>query len=459
MIRKQTEYYGFNGSQQVVLLECTYSLHKEVANISMAAIFNRRLDFGLLKKALDIEAERNDSVRIRIKRKGFKRVQYFLPSFTFEEIPVVDFTGKTKEEQDAYFMKEASVPFRFTREDLIKVLFCRTFDGRDMLYVKVCHLIMDTYAFGLFFKDIFEIYQALETGGAMIPPMTSFEECLKKDLEYLGDPEKIAADEKFFREFLEAREEPFFAPMSGDDCEVWLKRKARGDHTMKLYINKNQTSQMSFGLPDKALEDLQKLCEEYKSSPANILITIAAVCLSKINHNEKNVRLLDLCNGRATALARGCGGSKVQSLPAHFTIEQGAAFAQLLEQYASTQALMYRHLGFPDPKYERLCHKVYHSSQIGNYYPLLFSYIPLFSPMDGVEIMMFSSGRFALPVYMGALHDLNTGRITLAYDYENAIMDASHVEVFENMVETMIGELAAKPMARIGDLLADRQRS
>jgi len=455
MTRKQTEYYGFNGSQQVVLLECTYSIHKEVANISMAAMVNKRLDFGLLQKALNLEAARNDSVRIRIKKQGLRKVQYFLPEFEFKDIPFLDFTGKTKEEQEAFFKKEASVPFRFTKEDLIKAIFCRTWDGRDMIYVKVCHLIMDTYAFGLFFKDVFEIYQALESGGEMLPPMNSFEECLKKDLEYLGDSERVAVDEKFFREYLEAREEPYFAPISGDDCKVWLKRKARGDHTMKLYINKNQTNQLSYALSDNTMADIQKLCEEYKNTPSNLLITAAAATLSKRNHNERNIRFLDLCNGRATALARGCGGSKVQSLPAHFTIDQDMTFAQLLEQYSSAQALLYRHLGYPDTKYERLCHNVYHSSQIGNYYSLLFSYIPLFAPMDGIEITMYSSGRFALPVYMGALHDLNTGRITLAYDYQRIIMNEGHVKTFEKMVETLLSELAANPAARIEDLLAD----
>jgi len=347
MIRNLTEY-GFNGSQQVVLLECTFSFHKEVANISMAAV-RRRFDFDLLKKALDLEAERNDCVRLRIARKGLRKVQYFLPSFTFGNIPVVDFTGKTQEEQNAFFMKEASVPIRFAKGEFMKVLFCRTFDGRDMLFVKVCHLFMDTYAIGLFFKNILDIYQALETGGEMPPPMTSFEQCLQKDLEYLGDPARMAADEKFFREYLEAREEPYFAPVSGDECPGWKKRRARGAHTNKMYLFNNRTDQLSFDLSDETLGHLQKLCEAYKSSPANILITLAAVGLSKRNHNERNVRLLDLCNGRATALARGCGGSKVQSLPAHFCIEQDSAFAGLVEKYASDQALLFRHLGYPIP--------------------------------------------------------------------------------------------------------------
>jgi hypothetical protein len=235
---------------------------------------------------------------------------------------------------------------------------------------------------------------------------------------------------------------------------VWKKRQARGLHTMKMYLFNNRTEQLSYDLSDKMLRIIQKLCEEYKSSPGNIMITAAAVALSKINHNEKSVRLLDLCNGRATALARGCGGSKVQSMAAHFSIDPNDAFADLLERYASDQTLMYRHLGYPDPKYEYMGHEVYHSSNMGNYYPLLFSYIPLFSPGKDAELMMFSSGRFALPVYMGVLHDTESGKIKIGYDYQKVIMNAGHVETYQKMVEEILRELSENPQARIGDLLA-----
>ncbi len=422
----------------------------------MAAV-QERLDFGLLHKALDMEAERNDSVRLRIRRKGFKKEQYFLPSFLFGEIPFVDFTGKTQAEQDAYFSKEASVPIRFARGESMKVIFGRAYNGQDMLYVKVCHLFMDTYAIGLFFKDLFDIYHALEKGEEMPPPLTSFEECLKKDLEYLGDSERVSADEQFFREYLNSHEEPYFAPVSGDDCKVWKKRQARGLHTMRMYLLNNRTAQLSYDLSDELVGMIQKLCEIYKSSPGNVMIAAAAVALSKINHNEKSVRLLDLCNGRATVLARGCGGSKVQSMAAHFSISQEEAFSGLVERYAAEQTLMYRHLGYPDPKYEYMGHEVYHSSRMGNYYPLLFSYIPLSPPGKDTELMMFSSGRFALPVYMGVLHDTESGKMKIGYDYQKVIMNAGHVQKYQKMFEEILRELSEDPQAKIGGLLTSKQ--
>jgi len=68
--------------------------------------------------------------------------------------------------------------------------------------------------------------------------------------------------------------------------------------------------------------------------------------------------------------------------------------------------------------------------------------------------MMFSSGRFALPVYMGALHDTQSGRIKIGYDYQRVIMKRSHVEAYQQMLEQMLAFLAENPQAKISDLPA-----
>ena len=111
MEKEEITYYELNPSQEVVKLQCTYSLFKRVINILTSASTEKELDFKLLEKAFNIAVERNDCTRIQfVKRKG-KLMQYFRKQVVFKDIPVLEF--KTKEEQDAFIEKESIKPIKY----------------------------------------------------------------------------------------------------------------------------------------------------------------------------------------------------------------------------------------------------------------------------------------------------------------------------------------------------------
>ena len=108
----QRTYYDICGSQALPLLQLRFSLHKECTQIIFYMIVNQKLDFELLKQAVNIEIERNDCLRIRFEKQDKKLKQYFLPEFRLENIQVLDFAGKTKQEQDAVLKKDAHTPLK-----------------------------------------------------------------------------------------------------------------------------------------------------------------------------------------------------------------------------------------------------------------------------------------------------------------------------------------------------------
>ena len=59
------KYYDLNPSQEVVKLQCKYTLFKRVINILTSATANKDIDTGLMKKALIETIKRNDCLRFR----------------------------------------------------------------------------------------------------------------------------------------------------------------------------------------------------------------------------------------------------------------------------------------------------------------------------------------------------------------------------------------------------------
>ena len=60
-------YYDLNPSQEVVKLQCKYTLFKRVINIVFSSSVDYELDFDLMQKAFNIVVQRNDCLRIRFK--------------------------------------------------------------------------------------------------------------------------------------------------------------------------------------------------------------------------------------------------------------------------------------------------------------------------------------------------------------------------------------------------------
>ena len=216
---KNEKLYELNPSQEVVKLQCKYSLFKRVVNITMSATSEEKLDFALMKEALNKVIERNDCLRLRFVKKDKKLMQYFLKSFVFDEVPYIEF--KTQEQQLSFIQKETAKPIKYLKNEVLKPYFCKTFDGKDMVLVKACHFILDMYGFNVFFNELFGVYNALKNKTELPEPPTSFEEVIKKDLTTKYNEKKVKSDAEYYKNFFKENEEPAYAGFDGRISSVF----------------------------------------------------------------------------------------------------------------------------------------------------------------------------------------------------------------------------------------------
>ena len=435
---KEIKYYDLNGSQDVVMLQCKYSIFKRIVNILSSMSTKKDIDFNLMKDAFNMIIDRNDSLRIRFAKKGKKLVQYFIDEYTFDDIPVYEF--KTESEQVAFINKLKKKPIKYMKGQVVEPYFIKTFDGKNMVFLKVCHLILDIYGINIIFRDLFAVYEALAEGKDLPEPPNSFEEVLQKDLSRKHNQERLEKNTEFFKEYFAGTEEPYYAGIHGPEQQLWKKQLAKGKRAMKMFFVHNDTHGYEHHISKETMDKVVEACKKLECSPANFMLYACCLTASRINNNISNMLPMLLYNCRGSALEKNCAGTKAQSMCSYTKIDYNKTFNENLAEFLPQHTKLYRRIGFSDQQMVSILHKAYGGSFMETYYSIAFSFIPYTKPED-LEFEMYSNEKCALPAYLALFYDLNKGDILMYYDVQTIITTGQDVEKFHQNFVSVLNQI------------------
>lgn len=444
---KERTLYDLIAAQDLVILQCKYTLFKRVVNITFSAKSDEKIDWDIMRKTIQEVIKRNDCLRLRFCKKDKKIMQYFVDEVENLNIKHVEF--KTQKQQENFIKKETSKPTQYMKGEVIKVFFCKSYDGKDMLLFKVCHLILDMYGINILLKDIFDVYTALKNGESLPPQPNSFEEIIKKDLLKKNNESLIAENKKFYQEYLEARERPYYAGVHGLDSK--LAKKEFDKHSVKMFFINCDTEGSMFSFSKELVDKIITFCEKTKTTPANLIFYACSLCQSKMNNNVENLLQLELCNCRATAYEKNTAGTKVQSVGCYININQEQTIDENLKQFKKNQFDFYKHIGISEMDFTRLVHNTYHDPFLRTYFALTFSFIPMKKP-KGVDFQIYSNGKCALPAYVAAMYDVDSKDISMVYDCQTKLTTREQVKNFHYNLENVLNQIVTNTNIKIKDL-------
>jgi len=443
------ELIDLNFAQNVPLLQCKYSLFKRVINILASMSTKEDIDFNLLDRAFNLVVERNDCLRISFHKDGKVWKQIFEKERRFDNIPHIEF--KTEEEQNQFISDVTKKAIAWQKGVVIEPYFIKTFDGKSMVFFKVCHMILDMYGINIIYSDLFAVYNALKNGTELPEAPGSFEEVVKNDNVKKSDPAWAKKNYEYFKNLLESREIPYYAGIHGMDQPLWQKRVAKGNHSMKLFFIKNNTKGYMKLIDKETVDKVFKYCESVKQTPTNFLSYTMAITCSIMNNYTKNMSPLQLFNCRGTMKEKKCAGIKVQSLCTYTTVEKEKSFIDNFNAFNELHGEMQRHIGIKDMEFEMLRNKTYHTSLLDSYYSFTYSFIPFKLP-EGMEFQIYSNGKCALPCYVAQLYDVDAGHINMAYDAWTEIINDKHVDTYHKNYLTVINAVIDNPEIKIEDI-------
>jgi len=443
------ELYELNASQQVVMLQCKYTLFKRVINILTYAELDEEFDYEMMRLALNKVIERNDCLRLRFVKKGRKTMQYFTESARIDNVPTKTFA--TKEEQDAYIKEYRKSPIKYLKGVVIEPTFVKTYDGKNMILLKVCHLVLDMYGINVIFKDLFQVYQSLKNNTELPELPGKFEDVLKKDLEQQHNSEKVNKNKTFFENYLHGKEFPYYAGIAGSNEPIWAKQVAKGKHTNKMFFVHCDTECFVEPISKQVVDKVTEYSKSQNVSMANVLFYLCSMTASKLNGDVNKMLPLELCNCRGTMQEKKCAGTKVQNISCYTVIDYDKSLNDNIKEFAVGQNELYKHTGYSGTMFEACINKVYKSSMLETLYSITFSLIPYSSP-KGVRVGVFSNGKGALPCYIALMYDIDNGDIHMAYDVQTKITTEQNVQEFHKRYLNIIEQTLANPDKKLSEL-------
>jgi hypothetical protein len=199
--------------------------YKSVMQIPTSITVNQAMDMELLKKAVNIEIERNDCLRLRFFKLDKEIRQHFLPKVVLDDIPVKHFA--TKEEMKACLVADAQKPVKWLKDEIFRIILFTTPEGHTGIYLNASHIIMDAPACGVFYADLLAVYRALSKGEDLPEPLYPYEDAIKADLAYLADTARYEKDKKFYYEYWTQNGEPFYAGVHGPALLEKMRKKTK----------------------------------------------------------------------------------------------------------------------------------------------------------------------------------------------------------------------------------------
>lgn len=458
MKRPECAVYELIPPQEMIQFMLKYSFfHKQVTQIPESIIVNKDIDFDLMEKALNIEIERNDCLRLRFfKEKGRIR-QYFLPEHKIGNIPVLNF--KSEQERIDTLTADARKPIKMLKGETFRVKFFRTHDNRCGVYVNIHHLVMDNAAVFTFFADLFAVYDSLSEGASMPRPLGKYEDIIKKELAYAADPENFRREEKAYREFMEKDGEPLYLGVEGPkflEAER-IKRKNPDIKAPSLFDPIHDKAELTkYSIPYDDSQKIFKFMEENGVSGECLVQLGMRLHVSKINNRHNDTYFIVLCPRRRTLAEKRAGGTLAAPLPQRIVLPENTTFREALEKMAEVQFWAFRHMDYPYLEYRALQQKMYNYPAAAGASTMMFSWFPLEAGSMNkweYEFEGYSLGRYIMVLYSFAMKDTHSGCLKLSCMHRTKFVSVEDIDSFHKGTANALKLGVENPDMTLGEIM------
>ena len=440
--------YRLIHSQEMVQYMWRYTLHMQATQIPMSVAFDEALDFGVLARAVNVEIERNDCLRLRIFRDGLRVKQFFLKEYKLEKIRLKEF--RTKEEQEAYFDKDASTELKVFDGETFRVAFFRDCDGKCGVFLNVSHMVMDFGAAFIFMKDLIAVYDSLKNGTPLPKPMGSYEETIQKEQDNPALEEHLRQEGEILDQWVARNGAPYFHMING--------RKTLEKHRRLFHLKNLRMPFVFMPINDRthlikeflSEEDSKRIDAFLADNPvsAEWLLQLAfRTYLAKINDQPNDMLFWVLCPRRKTVKEKRMGGTLASPVPWREILPEDLSFREALAQMGQTQAFLFRHSDTPYTTIRNSEIKRFHLTPLQSTNSVMFSFLPIDEKTFGEREYTFAGynfGHYVIPVYAITLRAPDSGRYVFTYIHRLWLTTDAEVRAFhEGVVQTLLAGIAA----------------
>ena len=271
-----TNYYPLTAAQKMHHNWIMDYGTQQVSGVSVVASVQAELDFGLLKKCIQMETERSGCTRIRFTKPDKDgNVQQYLVKQDPRDIGFKDLSGMgSLAKADELMQQWAYETFDGDDIPMCEFTMLKLPEGYNGFFVHMDHRLIDSCGLVVMIGDLFQLYTYYKYGTAYPQELADFETVLKKDLAKAGNEKRFAKDKKFWDDQLDALGEPLYSDIQGPSV-LEEARKRHGNP--KLRSSDIEMKDLFVAVKDYYLEpgptkNLIDFCMNHQLSMTNLLL-------------------------------------------------------------------------------------------------------------------------------------------------------------------------------------------
>lgn len=435
---------------------------QQVSGVSVVAALKSALDFGLLKKCIQLEFERYGCMRIRFTKPDKKgEVKQYIAEKDTRDIPLTDLSDMSLAEADQLMQQWAYETFDEDDIPLCDVTMVKLPEGFNGFFIHMDHRLIDSCGLVVMINDLMQLYTHYRFQSEYPEDLADFETVLEKDLKKAGNEKRFAKDKKFWDDQLDALGEPLYSDIQGPSV-LEEARKLHGDANLRaadIEMKNLFVKVKDYVLEPEPTKNLMDFCMNHQLSMTNLLLLGIRTYLSKVNGGQEDITIQNFISRRSTHDEWTSGGSRTIMFPCRTVISAETEFMAAAYEIQNVQNRIYMHSNYDPALIEKEMRRRYHTPENTTYESCYLTYQPMPVKMDNPHLVhipqhakWFANGAATKKMYLTVSHTANGG-MNFSFHYQTAHLGEHDMELLYYYMMRILFKGIAEPDMSIGEIM------
>lgn len=456
------EYYPLTAAQKIHHNWIRTYKTQQVSGVSVVASLQSPVDFGLLKKCIQLELERYGCMRVRFTKPDEKgEVKQYIVKKDTRDIPIKDLSGMSMSDADHLMQQWAYETFDGDDIPLCDVTMLRLPDGYNGFFIHMDHRLIDSCGLVVMINDLMQLYTHYRFGSKFPAELADFEKVLEKDLKKANNEKRFAKDKKFWDDQLDELGEPLYSDIQGPSV-LEEARKRHGNKNLRaadIELENLFVEVKDYYLEPEPTKNLMDFCMNHQLSMTNLLLLSIRTYLSKVNDGQEDITIQNFISRRSTHDEWTSGGSRTIMFPCRTVISPDTDFLSAAYEIQNMQNKIYMHSNYDPALIEEEMRRRYHTPEHTTYESCYLTYQPMPVKMDNPHLVnipqhskWFANGAATKKMYLTVSHT-EYGGMNFSYHYQTAHLVEHDMELLYYYMMRILFKGIAHPDLSIGEIM------
>lgn len=435
---------------------------QQVSGVSVVASLKSPLDFGLLKKCIQMEFERYGCMRLRFTKPDEKgEIMQYLVEKDTRDIPLTDLSGMSLAEADHLMQQWAYETFDGDDIPMCDVTMVKLPEGYNGFFIHMDHRLIDSCGLVVMINDLMQLYTHFRFQSEYPEDMADFESVLDKDLKKAGGEKRFAKDKKFWDDQLDALGEPLYSDIQGPSV-LEASRKLHGSTGLRvadIEMDNLFVEVKDYYLEPEPAKNLMDFCMNHQLSMTNLLLLGIRTYLSKVNDGQEDITIENFISRRSTHAEWTSGGSRTIMFPCRTVISPETEFMAAAYEIQNVQNRIYMHSNYDPGLIEDEMRRRYHTPENTSYASCYLTYQPMPVKLENPHLIhipqhskWFANGAATKKMYLTVSHT-EQGGMNFSFHYQTAHLKEHDMELLYYYMMRILFKGIAEPDMSIGEIM------